>query len=323
MRRLKLVPDHTKIPFVKYRHIAIGLSMVVIFGAIVLLFTKGLDFGIDFEGGTVIEISTHGPADISGLRTRLNKLGLGEVQLQRFGQDSDVLIRVGTEHGQSMDDGGQAVVSKIKAELGNSVEYRRVESVGPQVSGELIKSATLAVLVSIAMMFAYIWFRFEWQFGLGAVLSIFHDVLATIGVFSLFQLEFNLTTIAALLTIVGYSMNDTVVVFDRMRENLRKFKKMDLGELIDLSINETLARTIMTSVTTLVALFALFIFGGEVIRSFTFAMIFGIFVGRYSSIFVAAPVLLAIGIQRDWGTTALGRGKTGAEAEPRAGSKKA
>lgn len=319
MKRLKLVPDKTNFPFVKYRHIAVGLSVAVMIASIVLLVAKGLNFGIDFEGGTVIEIATKGPADIADLRAKLSHLGLGDVQLQRFGQDNDVLIRVGAAHdGSATDDAGQVVVKKVKDALGTGVEYRRIESVGPQVSGELIHSATLAVLVAIAMMFAYIWFRFEWQFGLGAVLALVHDVLATIGVFALFQMEFNLTTIAALLTIVGYSMNDTVVVFDRIRENLRKFKKMDLGELIDLSINETLARTIMTSATTLIALFALFIFGGEVIRSFTFAMIFGIFVGTYSSIFVAAPVLIAIGVKREWGSGALGRGKGGAGAEKKA-----
>lgn len=320
MKRLKLVPDNTSLPFIKYRHLAIGMSAVIMVLAFVLLFTHGLNFGIDFEGGTVIEIETHGPADIAGLRSKLGGLGLGDVQLQRFGQDNNVLIRVGAAHDStiSTDEAGQTVVRKIKGALGSSVEYRRVESVGPQVSGELIHSAVLAVLVSIAMMFAYIWFRYEWQFGLGAVLSIFHDVLATVAVFSFFQLEFNLTTIAALLTIVGYSMNDTVVVFDRIRENLRKYKKMDLGDLIDLSINETLSRTIMTSVTTLLALVALFIFGGEVIRSFTFAMIFGIVVGTYSSIYVAAPVLIWIGIKRDWGTGGLGRSKTESSAQNKA-----
>ena len=310
MKRLKLVPDKTTFPFIKYRHIAVGLSIAVMIASVILVVTQGLNFGIDFKGGTVIEIGTKGPADIAGLRKELGSLGLGDVQLQRFGQDNDVLIRVGEAKGSSStDDAGQLVVKKVKGALGDSVEYRRIESVGPQVSGELIRSATLAVLVAIAMMFVYIWFRFEWQFGLGAVLALAHDVLATIGVFALLQMEFNLTTIAALLTIVGYSMNDTVVVFDRIRENLRKFKKMDLGDLIDLSINETLARTIMTSATTLLALFSLFIFGGEVIRSFTFAMIFGIFIGTYSSIFIAAPVLIAIGIKREWGSGAIGRGK--------------
>ncbi len=312
MMRLKLVPADTKVPFVEYRHIAIGFSTLVVIAAIVVVILKGFNFGIDFKGGTVIEVETAEVADLTDLRTRLNKLDIGEVQLQRFGNDRDVLIRVGTSKTDVSADAGERVVKKVKAELGDSVTYRRIESVGPQVSGELIRAATLAVLVSVAAMFAYIWFRFEWQFGLGAVLSIVHDVMATILVFSLFQLEFNLTTIAALLTIVGYSMNDTVVVYDRMRENLRKYKKMDLGELIDLSLNETLSRTIMTSVTTLLALLSLFIFGGEVIRSFTFAMIFGILIGTYSSIYVAAPVLMAIGITREWGSGRLTRAKPNA-----------
>ncbi|MDO8287700.1 MAG: protein translocase subunit SecF [Parvibaculum sp.] len=312
MMRLKLVPDSTKIPFVRYRHLAVGLSFVVVIAAFAFMFTKGFNFGIDFKGGTVIEIATKEPANLTDLRSRLGKLELGEVQLQRFGDDHNVLIRVGASTDITEADAGDKIVNKVKAELGSEVEYRRIESVGPQVSGELVKAATLAVIVSVLAMFVYIWFRFEWQFGLGAVLSIVHDVMATILVFSVFQLEFNLTTIAALLTIVGYSMNDTVVVFDRIRENLRKYKKMDLGELIDLSLNETLSRTIMTSVTTLIALFALFIFGGEVIRSFTFAMIFGILIGTYSSIYVAAPVLMAIGITRDWSITQLTRAKNNA-----------
>tara|TARA_R110000824_G_scaffold155226_1_gene327564 strand:- start:120959 stop:121906 length:948 start_codon:yes stop_codon:yes gene_type:complete len=310
MFRLKLVPEKTSIAFVSLRHIAVGMSLVVVVAAFVLMFTKGFNFGIDFKGGTVIEISTQGTADLTDLRNRLNKLDLGEVQLQRFGNDSDVLIRVGAPkvtEGAAVT--GDEIVRRVKDELGTSVDYRRIESVGPQVSGELIQAATLAVLVSVAAMFAYIWFRFEWQFGLGAVLSIVHDVMATILVFSLFQLEFNLTTIAALLTIVGYSMNDTVVVYDRIRENLRKYKKMELGALIDLSLNETLSRTIMTSVTTLIALLALFVFGGEVIRSFTFAMIFGILIGTYSSIYVAAPVLMAIGVTREWGAAQVNRAK--------------
>jgi len=310
MFRLKLVPDNTKIPFVSVRYIAIGFSLAVVIAAVVMIFVKGFNFGIDFKGGTVIEIETQKTADLTDLRTRLNALNIGEIQLQRFGDDRDVLIRVGTITGDVSDNAGEKVVQKVKAELGNEVTYRRIESVGPQVSGELIRAATIAVLVSVFAMFAYIWFRFEWQFGLGAVVAIVHDVMATILVFSVFQLEFNLTTIAALLTIVGYSMNDTVVVYDRMRENLRKYKKMELGDLIDLSLNETLSRTLMTSTTTLLALLALFIFGGEVIRSFTFAMIFGILIGTYSSIYVAAPVLMAIGITREWGTGQLTRSKS-------------
>ncbi|MFA7639342.1 MAG: protein translocase subunit SecF [Parvibaculum sp.] len=315
MWRLKLVPANTKIPFVKYRHIAVGLSVIIIVAATALMFTRGFNFGIDFTGGTLMEVQTDGPADLANMRNRLNNLGIGEVQLQRFGDDTHVLIRVGVQADQSEERGGQYVVDAIKGELGAEVEYRRVETVGPQVSGELIGSAALAVIIAVGAMFVYIWFRFEWQFALGAVLSIIHDVMATILIFSLFQLEFNLATIAALLTIVSYSINDTVVVFDRMRENLRKYKKMELAALIDLSINETLARTIMTSVTTLLALVALFIFGGEALSVFTFAMIFGILVGTYSSIYVAAPVLMAIGIKRDtWGGAPVAKDKAEGKA---------
>ncbi|PKQ05364.1 MAG: protein translocase subunit SecF, partial [Alphaproteobacteria bacterium HGW-Alphaproteobacteria-12] len=208
--------------------------------------------------------------------------------------------------GDDAEKASQAVVEKIKGALGDGVEYRRVEVVGPQVSGELVEDGILAVLVSVALMLLYIWFRFEWQFSLGAVVALVHDVLATIALFCLLQIEFNLQSIAALLTIVGYSMNDTVIVFDRVRENLRKYKKMDLAALIDLSVNQTLSRTVMTSGTTLLALLALYIFGGEVIRGFTFAMIFGIFIGTYSSIFIAGPVLLAVGVSRDATTGGLG-----------------
>ncbi|ABS64644.1 protein-export membrane protein SecF [Parvibaculum lavamentivorans DS-1] len=306
MRHLKLIPDDTNFQFVKWRYIAVGLSLLVMVVSSALLITRGLNFGIDFEGGIVIEISTDGPADISQLRADIGGLDLGEVQIQEFGQADDVLIRV-----QSPRDGGeeasQEVVNKIRGQLGDTVEYRRVEVVGPQVSGELVQDGILAVVISIALMLVYIWFRFEWQFSLGSVIALVHDVMATLGLFCILQLEFNLTSIAAILTIVGYSMNDTVIVFDRVRENLRKYKKMDLGALIDLSINQTLSRTVMTSGTTLLALLALFIFGGEVLRDFTFAMIFGIFIGTYSSIFIAAPVLLTVGVTRDASTGGLGR----------------
>ncbi|MBD3669128.1 MAG: protein translocase subunit SecF, partial [Kangiella sp.] len=194
-------------------------------------------------------------------------------------------------------------VEKIKAELGDGVEYRRVEVVGPKVSAELVEAGTLAVVIAVLLMLVYIWFRFEWQFSVGAVLALVHDVVLTIGIFSVLQLEFNLSIIAAILTIVGYSMNDTVVVYDRIREKLRKYKKMDLGDLLDLAINKTLSRTVMTSVTTLLALASLYIFGGEVIRGFTFAMMWGVVVGTYSSIFVAAPLLLILGVKRDWSET--------------------
>lgn len=306
MRHLKLIPDDTKIPFSRWRFVAVGFSLVVMIAAVVLLFTRGLNFGIDFEGGILVEISTEGPADIGQIRSDLGGLGLGEVQIQQFGQPDDVLIRVQSPKGEDADKASQAVVSQIKSVLGDGVEYRRVEVVGPQVSGELVQDGVLAIVVSVALMLIYIWFRFEWQFSLGSVIALVHDVMATLALFSLLGMEFNLQSIAALLTIVGYSMNDTVIVFDRVRENLRKYKKMDLAELVDLSINQTLSRTVMTSGTTLLALLALFIFGGEVIRGFTFAMIFGIFIGTYSSIFIAGPVLLAVGVTRDTTTGGLG-----------------
>ena len=317
MRHLKLIPDDTHIPFVRFRHIATGISLIIIAASIALFFSRGLNFGIDFKGGIMIEIATDGPADINQLRTTMSGLGLGEVQIQEFGQADDVLIRI-----PSPAEGGEAAsqeaVNKVRTALGDQVvEYRRVEVVGPQVSSELVRSGTIAVVLAMVLMLVYIWFRFEWQFSLGAITSLVHDVLATIGILCILQIEFNLQMIAAILTIVGYSMNDTVIVFDRVRENLRKYKKMDLGELIDLSINQTLSRTVITSGTTLLALLALFVFGGEVLRGFTFAMIFGILIGTYSSVFIAAPIILAVGVSRDWSGNSSGKvpeGKAGAKA---------
>lgn len=310
--RLKLVPENTSIPFVAYRKAAFAFSILIVLASIALVFTKGLNFGIDFKGGTMIEIETPEAADISAIRTQLNGLGLGDVQVQTFGAPNDVLIRIQSQGGEPGSD--QQVVELVKQELGDSVQYRRVEVVGPKVSGELVNSGVTAVVLAVALMLIYVWFRFEWQFSIGAVLALVHDVITTIGIFSLLQIEFSLPIIAAILTIVGYSMNDTVVVYDRVRENLRKYKRMDLGELIDKAINETLTRTTMTALTTLLALFALYIFGGEVIRGFTFAMIWGVIIGTYSSIFVAAPVLLILGVKRDWSETASGPepGKKGA-----------
>ena len=310
--RLKLVPENTSIPFVAYRKAAFAFSLLIVLASIALVFTKGLNFGIDFKGGTMIEIETPEAADISAIRTQLNGLGLGDVQVQTFGAPNDVLIRIQSQGGEPGSD--QEVVTLVKNELGESVQYRRVEVVGPKVSGELVNSGVTAVVLAVALMLVYVWFRFEWQFSIGAVLALVHDVITTIGIFSLLQIEFSLPIIAAILTIVGYSMNDTVVVYDRVRENLRKYKRMDLGELIDKAINETLTRTTMTALTTLLALFALYIFGGEVIRGFTFAMIWGVIIGTYSSIFVAAPVLLILGVKRDWSETVSGPepGKKGA-----------
>ncbi|MEP0070529.1 protein translocase subunit SecF [Pyruvatibacter sp.] len=311
MRKLKLVPDDTHIPFLGMRLIALAVSTAMVLGSIAMVIIFGLNFGIDFRGGTMIEIGTEEPADIADLRNRLGGLGLGEVQIQEFGAPTDVLIRIETQPGG---EGAQrGAIQTVRDELGDSVEYRRVEVVGPTVSGELIEAGVLAIILAVGMMLVYIWFRFEWQFSVGAVVALVHDVVITLGLFAVLQLEFNLSIIAALLTIVGYSMNDTVVVYDRVREKLRKYKRMPLVELLDLAVNKTLSRTVMTSVTTLLALLSLYIFGGEVIRGFTFAMIWGIIIGTYSSIFVAAPLLLWLGVKRDW--SGAGAGEPGQPAK--------
>ncbi len=308
--RLRLVPQDTHVGFIGLRKIAYIVSFVAIIASIALFFGRGLNYGIDFQGGTLIEVGTEGPADIAAMRGVLNELGLGDVQIQEFGAANDVLIRVEQQEGG--DEVQQSVVDLVKGALDTNFEgisYRRVEVVGPKVSGELIEAGALAIILAVIAVLFYIWLRFEWQFSVGAVVALVHDVVLTIGVFAGLGLEFNLSIIAAILTIVGYSLNDTVVVYDRVRENLRKYKKKPLDELLDLSLNDTLARTMMTSVTTLLALIALYTFGGEVIRGFTFAMIWGVLVGTYSSIFVASPILLAIGVKRDWS-------KASAEARP-------
>ncbi|MGI9382724.1 MAG: protein translocase subunit SecF [Methyloligellaceae bacterium] len=299
MKGLRFLPSGTKIPFITFHKLSFVVSGLLMIASLALFFVAGLNYGIDFRGGTLIEVrSKTGPADIKSLRTQLGALGLGDVQIQEFGEPTDVLIRIEQQPGGEKNQ--QQAIQKVKGALGDTVDYRRVEVVGPTVSGELIQSGTIAVVVAMLAVLVYIWFRFEWQFSIGAVAALLHDVVLTIGVFCTLQLEFSLSIIAAILTIVGYSLNDTVVVYDRVRENLRKYKKMALPELLDQSINETLSRTILTSVTTLLALLSLYIFGGEVIRGFTFAMIWGVLVGTYSSIFIAAPLLLKLQVKRDW-----------------------
>lgn len=296
MRLISLVPTNTKINFLQFRKIAAVFSLLLCVASAGMFFAKGLNFGIDFRGGILIEVRTEGPADIGKLRATLSGLGLGEVQLQEFGQPSDVLIRIERQPGGEK---AQLVaVDKAKKALGNEINYRRTEFVGPKVGGELIEAGVTAVLLALSAMLIYIWFRFEWQFGVGAVVALLHDVLLTIGIFALLGLEFNLSTVAAILTIAGYSINDTVVVYDRVRENLRKYKQMSLTDLLNLSINGTLSRTLLTSVTTLLALSALYFFGGEVLAGFSFAMIWGVIVGTYSSIFIAVPLLVYMNLRR-------------------------
>jgi len=273
-----------------------GLLFVASIG---LFVTQGLNYGIDFEGGLLLEVKTDGPANIESMRATLEGLDLGDVALQEFGEPDDVLIRVQRQEGG--DDAQQVAVEAIKGALDTVTEYRRVEFVGPTVSEELFIDGVLAVVLAMAAILIYIWFRFEWQFGVGAVIALVHDVAATIGAFAILGLEFNLSTVAAILTIAGYSINDTVVVYDRVRENLRKYKKMPLEELLNMSINQTLSRTIMTSFTTLLAVVALFVLGGPVIHDFSFAMIFGIVVGTYSSICLAVPLLVYLKIDRNRG----------------------
>ena len=303
MKTLKLVPAKTEIGFIPHRNLAMGLSVLLILGSIIAFFANGLNFGIDFKGGTLIEASAEEAVDIGALRDRLGGMQLGEVQIQEFGKETDVLIRIAEMDGATDTSNDLTAVQLVREALAEDFDIRRVEIVGPQVSAELIQTGLFAVLAAIASMLIYIWFRFEWQFSVGAVLALVHDVVLTIGIFALLQLDFNLSILAAILTIVGYSMNDTVVVCDRVRENLRKYKKMELGQLLDIAINETLSRTVMTSVTTLLALLALYILGGEVIRGFTFAMIWGVIVGTYSSIFIASPLLMMLGVKRDWSGT--------------------
>lgn len=274
-------------------------SMVAMVASIVLWSSMGLNFGVDFKGGSMIEVRAKAErADIADLRAKTGGLGLGDVQITSFGTPQDVLIRIEEQPGGAP--AQQAALKKITDAIGDGYDQRRVEVVGPAVSSELRTTGIIAVLCSIIAIILYVWFRFEWQFAIGAVVALVHDVLITIGVFSLFQFEFDLSTVAALLTILGYSVNDTVVVSDRIRENLRKYKRMELPALLNMSINETLSRTLMTSLTTLIVLVALYVLGGEVIRNFTFAMMFGVIIGTYSSIFIAAPLLSFLGVKRDW-----------------------
>jgi preprotein translocase subunit SecF len=296
MRRLTLIPANTAIPFIAWRKLFFAFSAALVAASIGLFAVKGLNYGIDFRGGIMLDVRTEVPADLAAMRSALSGLGLGEAALQEFGAPNDVLIRLQEQDGG--EEAQQAAITKVKDALGPRVEYRRTEVVGPQVGEELFWDGIYAVGAAMIAILVYIWFRFEWQFGLAAVIALLHDVLSTIGLFALLGLEFNLSTVAAILTIAGYSINDTVVIFDRVRENLRKYKTMALPALLDMSNNATLSRTAMTGVTTLLALLALYFLGGEVIRGFSLAMIWGVIVGTYSSICVAVPLLLYLNVRR-------------------------
>jgi len=288
----RFLPHGTNFDFIRYRLVAFGITAILILGSITAIAVKGFNFGIDFAGGILIEAQTvDGKADLHTMRTSLATLNLGEVSLQEFGTTGrDVMIRI-----QRQDGGEKAqmeALGKVKDTLGAGYTYRRVEIVGPKVGDELVRDGILAVVLSLAAIAVYVWFRFEWQFGVGALVSTFHDVITTFGVFAITGLEFNLTTVAAILTIAGYSVNDTVVEYDRVRENLRKYKSMSIYDLLNLSVNETLARTILTVTTVFVTVLALLFFGGEVLRGFAIAMLWGLIIGTYSSIYVAMPMLI-------------------------------
>ena len=288
--RLKLVPSDTSINFLKHRRIAFIFSLFLVASSIGLFVVKGLNLGIDFKGGILIEArNTTGPADISGLRADLGQLGLGDISLQEFGNPTDVLVRVQRQEGD--EEAQIAAIAAISSTLGDSYDIRRTEFVGPTVGAELAEKGMLAVACALLAIMVYIWFRFEWQFSIAAILALAHDVLSTVGLFALTSFEFNLATVAAILTIAGYSINDTVVVFDRVRENLRRYKSYEIRDIINKSLNETLSRTVMTSFTTLLALLAITIFGGAVLRDFALAMIWGVLIGTYSSVFVAVGFL--------------------------------
>ncbi len=321
--RLRLVPENTSFDFFYYARFTFGASIIAMIVSLVLWLAVGLNFGIDFQGGTTIRTESTQAVDVGAYRQAIQPLDLGDVSITEvfdpsFGPDKNVaMIRIQAQEGQESvtAETVQAVEAALQA-VDPSLTFPAVESVGPKVSGELIQSAIIAVLVALLAIMVYVWLRFEWQFALGAVAALFHDVLLTIGIFSALQIRFDLATIAALLTIVGYSINDTVVIFDRVRENLIKFKTMPLRDVMNLSVNETLSRTIMTSGTTLIALIALLILGGDVIRGFVFAITFGVIVGTYSTVYVAKNIVLMLGTKRDWSKPDANAGTQFANTDP-------
>jgi preprotein translocase subunit SecF len=303
MKLLRIIPDGTTFKFMSFRLWSFPFSAFLSIVAVVAFFSLGMNFGIDFKGGTVIEMRAKaGALNVAEIRATVDKLGFGDVEVQEFGGGNEFSMRFALQPGG--DAVQQEVVKKVREVFKDKFEERRVEVVGPRVSSELVQNGTIGVLLSLFAVLIYLWFRFEWQFAMAAVIATMHDLILTIGFFAISRIEFNMTSIAAVLTIVGYSLNDTVVVFDRIREMMRKYKKISTEDLLDLSINTTLARTVMVSFTAALALIALAFFGGTVIESFSFAMLFGVVVGTYSSIFIAAPVLIYLGLKAGSGRAA-------------------
>jgi preprotein translocase subunit SecF len=298
MKLLRLAPENTKISFMRFRRVSYPASAIASIFAVLLFFFVGVNYGIDFAGGTQVDLRAKtGVADLGALRAKAEGLGLGPVEAQRSGAATDVTLRLNVQSGG--ESGQQTAISKLREAFGADYDFRSVDAVGPRVSGELVQRGTLGVVIAIVAVLAYLWFRFEWQFAVGAIIGTMHDLLLTIGFFAVTQFEFNQTSIAAILTIVGYSLNETVVVLDRIRETMRKYKKLSTADIVDLSVNAVLPRTIMTATTVFLALLALFFLGGHVIRSFSAAMIWGIFVATYSSIFICSPMLIYLGVRSD------------------------
>ena len=298
MPLLRLAPENTKFGFMRFRRFSYPFSAFLSIVSVVMFVAVGMNFGIDFAGGTLMEVrAKSGDADLSQLRALGERTGLGHIEVQGFGNRTDATVRFGVQPGG--DAAQEAAVRRVQAALDDRNDFRRVEVVGPRVSGELVQSGTIGVVVSIFAVLVYLWFRFEWQFAVGAVIATMHDLLLTVGFFSVTHLEFNTTSIAAILTIVGYSLNEAVIVLDRIREVMRKYKRLSTAEMIDMSINAVLPRTIMTATTVFLALLALVLFGGEVIKSFSLAMMWGIFVGTYSSIFICSPILIYLGVRNE------------------------
>jgi len=298
MKLLRLAPENTKFGFMRFRRVSYPLSAALSIISVLLFLFVGMNFGIDFAGGTQVDIrAKSGEVHIADIRAKAESLGLGPVEVQQIGSDSDVLLRLNVQPGG--ESGQQTAIAKLRDAFSNDYEFRSVDAVGPSVSSELVQSGTLGVVVAILAVLTYLWFRFEWQFAVGAIIGTMHDLLLTVGFFCVTQLEFNQTSIAAILTIVGYSLNETVVVLDRIREVMRKYKRLSTAEIVDMSVNAVLPRTIMTATTVFLALLALFFLGGHVIRSFSAAMIWGIFVATYSSIFICSPMLIYMGVRAD------------------------